>query len=178
MYKRAILNLEIFNGETDRATRIKRKTDSEMARIIDSVATPILALDAHGQILLWNRALVSMFGVKKEDALKLNFMTTFVHEDYLVKAQSVVSTTFQTGEGTANFELKLRYRDGQPQLLLVSASPRKGLSKEVRSVLFVTSSDITKMEENRRNARKAEYTNFLAHEVRNPLAGLDLETLY
>ena len=70
-------------------------------------------------------------------------------------------------------ELKLRYRDGQPHLLL---------SKEVRSVLFVTSNDITKMEENRRNARKveaeAEYTNFLAHEVRNPLAGLDLETQY
>ena len=170
-----MLDLEIFNGESDRAKRIKRKSDSEMARVVDNVASPILALDAQGQILIWNCALVAMFGVEKEEALKMNFMTTFVHVDYLTKAQTVVSTAFEMGEGTSNFELKLCYRDGQPHLLLISATPLKGLSKEVRRVLFVTSNDITNMEENRRNVRKAEaeaeYTNFLAHEVRNPLTG-------
>lgn len=175
MYKRAVLDLEVFNGENERVMTIKRKSDAEMARVVDDVASPMLALDVQGQILIWNRALVIMFGIEKEEALKLNFMTTFVHADYIEKAQSVLNKAFERKVGTLNFELKLRYRDGPSHLLLISATPLKGLSTEVRRVLFVTSNDITKLEETRRSVRKAEaeaeYTNFLAHEVRNPLTG-------
>lgn len=176
LYERSILDLEIFNRAKERASLLKAKADSELARIVDTASTPIFSLDVNANILMWNKRLQELSGYPASEALGMNFLTSFVHTDHASKIQSVLTSAFIRGEGSENFELKLQLRSGETRILLVSSSVRRCVSDEVSSVVFVSSDDITALQEQRRSELKVhaevEYTNFLAHEVRNPLTGI------
>ena len=165
----------MFNRAKERASLLKAKADSELARIVDTASTPIFSLDRNASILMWNKRLQDLSGYKTSEALGMNFLKNFVHPDHVDKIQGVLTSAFEKGEGSVNFELKLQLRNGETRVLLVSSSVRRCLSDEVSSVVFVSSDDITALQEQRRSELKVhaevEYTNFLAHEVRNPLTG-------
>jgi signal transduction histidine kinase len=74
---------------------------------------------------------------------------------------------------TSHIELKLRLKNDEIRILLVSASIRRDAASKITGVIFVCSNDITALQEEQkyqfRIQAEVDFTNFLAHEVRDPL---------
>ncbi|HWW84730.1 MAG TPA: PAS domain S-box protein, partial [Vicinamibacterales bacterium] len=135
-------------GELKRAFDELGKSEAELRTIIDAIPQLIVALDADGQLLSANQAMLDYTGLTKADLGSERFREVFHPEDS-ERLREVREATLSRGV-PFEYERRVRHRDGQFRWFLVQYNPLRDARGEViRWYATGTDIDDRKQEEDR-----------------------------
>lgn len=143
--------------------------------IFESVGSGLVGVDPNGQVTAFNRAAVSITGVRAEDAIDQAWETIFGHGVDLAEVSRAVS---EGSEPAPRYEFRLRRRDGQEVPVGISFWSLRSGTGDVAGLIGVCQdlSSIKQMEQRMRQADRLAAVGRLsanmAHEIRNPLASI------
>lgn len=145
--------------------------------IILNMTNGLIAIDQNGYVTAFNPAASTMLGNQAEETLwqPLHQLTSQCED--LIR---IFNETMTTGKSYAHQEITLRHRDGETRPVSVSTAPLGTGAAGGRSVGVVgvleDLSEIKAMEAERRRldrlAALGEMSAVVAHEIRNPIAGI------
>ncbi len=153
------------------ATRIQDLTADILAGIVDGV----IVSDAHGEVLIWNRAAEEMTGVAATDALGKRIDGLFSENPAVV---GLIEKTFSSGRSYSDYEAELtvKHRPPRPVGLVTSVLTDDDGSP---SGVILTIRDQAGMRDLKERMRRSDRLATLgmiaagiAHEVKNPLVGI------
>jgi formate hydrogenlyase transcriptional activator len=105
------------------------KSEAELRTIIDAIPQLIVALDADGQLLSANQAVLDYTGLTKDDLGSERFREVFHPEDS-ERLRDVREAALARGV-PFEYERRVRHRDGQYRWLLVQYNPLRDARGEV-----------------------------------------------
>ncbi|WP_171017276.1 PAS domain S-box protein [Maribacter sp. ACAM166] len=123
----------------------------DLTLLIETVNAPIFGIDSKGLVNTWNRASEKITGFTKDDVLGKNLVQTYVTEEHRESVKKVLDDAL-LGKETANYQLPLFTKDGQPVLVLLNSSTRRDAKGEITGVLGV-GQDITEQRQASQYAR-------------------------
>jgi len=146
--------------------------EADRRRVLESVAVGMVAVDGQGRVRLVNPAGERLLGCREEDVLNRGV------EDLLGNGAAIVRDSIQRGLAYAHEEIQLARPGVEALPVEMSVSPLRGGEAGVGGAA-VTLSDLRPLKE-REQARRmldrasllAEVAGVVAHEIRNPLAGM------
>jgi PAS domain S-box-containing protein len=163
----------------------------EAKNFLESVAEKagdaISVVDLEGRIIYWNEGAERIYGYGKEEALGKKLSALLSPEDEKSRTEEEQSVRglmvrLRKGEVVPNVEVKRRAKDGREIITSMTISPLKDAEGKVIGVSRICR-DITnlkKAEERLILAERlsclGELTAGVAHELRNPLAGIKINT--
>jgi len=115
--------------------QLERKQHLESLELLDAVfnaaVSAIIAMDAEGKVLVWNKSAVTMFGYEASEAMGTNLHDLIMPEQYRERMQQGLQHFLSTGEGAVLgkvVELTGRRKDNStfPIALSVSGFQRNG----------------------------------------------------
>lgn len=144
--------------------------------IIQNMTNGLIAVDREGFITAFNPAASRMLGYEVDEVL-YRPLQKIIHSDDLVK---IVAEIFTTGQAYAHQEITIRHLDGNLLSVSVSAAPLGPSDTVAESVGVVAVledlSEVKALEAERRRldrlAALGEMSAVVAHEIRNPVAGI------
>ena len=163
----------------------------EAKNFLESVAgkagDAISVVDLEGRIIYWNEGAERIYGYGKEEALGKKLSDLLSPQDEKSRAEEEKSVRglmvrVKKGEVVPNVEVKRRAKDGREIITSMTISPLKdaggkivGASRICRDI-----TNLKKAEERLILAERlsclGELTAGVAHELRNPLAGIKINT--
>jgi PAS domain S-box-containing protein len=161
------------------------ETKNFLESIVEKAGDAISVVDLEGKILYWNEGAERIFGYPKEEAREKNLFALLARKDEKKRAaekifhQELLDRVLK-GESVSQVEVKRRAKDGREILISMTLSPLRNAEGKIVGVSRICR-DITdqkKAEERllltERLSSLGELTAGVAHELRNPLAGIKL----
>merc|ERR1719331_1795107 len=164
---------------------------AELQSLIDTANAPIFGMDVFGNVNEWNNAIVRVTGIARGDIMGKPFVGTLIDDENQEDVQSILSNSLK-GLQSSDYALSLTTKNGDTRQLLLNTSTRRNATNDVIGV-FGVAQDITErrlkdkeLEQQRlstatREARitaETDFNNHMAHEIRNPLSGIDNCSLF
>jgi two-component system sensor histidine kinase PilS (NtrC family) len=143
--------------------------------IFESVGSGLVGVDPNGRVTAFNRAAVSITGVRAEDAVDQAWEAIFGDGVDLAEVRRAVS---EGSEPAPRYEFRLRRHDGQEVPVGISFWSLRSGTGDVAGLIGVCQdlSSIKQMEQRMRQADRLAAVGRLsanmAHEIRNPLASI------
>jgi PAS domain S-box-containing protein len=145
--------------------------------IIQNMSNGLIAIDQDGYITAFNPAASQMLGYRQDEALHRPLTEIIQPSTELIK---IFNETMTTGRSYIHQEITLQHREGQSLPVSASTAPLGGIGWAGRPVGVVgvleDLSEIKAMEAERRRldrlAALGEMSAVVAHEIRNPIAGI------
>jgi PAS domain S-box-containing protein len=163
--------------ELGKAVEDLRGTTQMLQELVQSSPLGIVALDVEGKVTLWNPAMERTFGWKQEEALGNPMLS--VAEGDQEKFKSILARLFG-GESISGMELHLHCKNRVSVYVNASAGPVRDAYAHISGVLMIFA-DITRakvMEQialaQQQLVSLGQMAAGIAHEVRNPLSGLNI----
>ena len=143
--------------------------------IIQNINAGLLALDFHGRIIFANRRAGTLLGISPRDLLRRTFQEFLETE---AQGAQVAGWFRVPGKGVDNVEVHLRRADGKKFIAGLSISPLEDARNQFSGVVLLIH-DLTETYRLRRQVERMERLALLgelaagiAHEIRNPMAGI------
>ncbi len=143
--------------------------------VLASLIEGVVVIDPSRRITLVNRAAEEIVGITSEEAVGRSLDEVFRD---LTEIASLATQTFETGRSFSNNDALLRRSGGETRAIGVMTSVVTGSGGGITGVVAVLR-DLTSVREMEEQVRRAERLSALgvlaagiAHEVRNPLAGV------
>ena len=161
------------------------ETKNFLESIVEKAGDAISVVDLEGKILYWNEGAERIFGYSREEARGKNLFGLLAREDEKKRAAEKIFhrellDRVLRGESIFQVEVKRRTKDGREILVSMTLSPLRNAEGKIVGVSRICR-DITdqkKAEERllltERLSSLGELTAGVAHELRNPLAGIKL----
>ena len=163
------------------------ETKNFLESIVEKAGDAISVVDLEGRILYWNEGAERIYGYSKEEARGKDLVDLLSLGDEKAKSEEEKSlqgfmTRVLGGESVSQVEVKRRAKDGREILTSMTMSPLRNAEGRIVGISRICR-DITqqkKAEERllltERLSSLGELTAGVAHELRNPLAGIKLNT--
>eukprot|EP00927_Polykrikos_kofoidii_P021762 TRINITY_DN20509_c0_g1_i3.p1 TRINITY_DN20509_c0_g1~~TRINITY_DN20509_c0_g1_i3.p1 ORF type:complete len:2831 (-),score=586.96 TRINITY_DN20509_c0_g1_i3:233-7462(-) len=159
-----------LNEQRNEALRIA----DDLGRIIETANAPIFGVDVQGSVTEWNQRIAELSGFQKEEVLGQSVVRTCITESYRASVGHVLLKALN-GEQTASFELPLVKNGEQKAIVLLNATTRRGMKKDVIGVICV-GQDITQIQAmTEEQQRIAEDWARLIDNANAPIFGVDTE---
>jgi len=145
----------------------------------DSMTSALVAVNMKGDVLSFNRAAEELLGFTEAEAMGQPFGALFGPD-----ADALVRAALEHGRTVRREETVLRARDGAPTPVSFTTSLLREDRRSVYGVVatFVDLAPIKRAEEEARRldrlAALGRFTSSVAHEIRNPLAGIGAGVQY
>jgi len=145
----------------------------------DSMTSALVAVNMKGDVLSFNRAAEELLGFTEAEAVGQPFGALFGPD-----ADALVRAALEHGRTVRREETVLRARDGAPTPVSFTTSLLREDRRSVYGVVatFVDLAPIKRAEEEARRldrlAALGRFTSSVAHEIRNPLAGIGAGVQY
>ncbi len=163
------------------------ETKNFLESIVEKAGDAISVVDLKGRILYWNEGAERIYGYTKEEARGKNLADLLALKDEKERPKQErllldLLTRVLGGESVSQVEVKRKSKDGREILTSMTISPLRDAEGKIVGVSRICR-DIThlkKAEERllmtERLSSLGELTAGVAHELRNPLAGIKLNT--
>ncbi|MEN8143041.1 MAG: PAS domain S-box protein [Thermodesulfobacteriota bacterium] len=142
--------------------------------IISSMASGIIVLDGGGRVEKSNPVARQMIGCFEEDDIKGKTLLDFLEKDVVESLMKLEDLA-----GVKRSEIPLVHQDGQRRIIEYMTVSRREDGSELGMGIIINLKDVTdyrkiqaEMEKMNRFSTIAEIASAVAHEVRNPLAGI------
>ncbi len=155
--------------------------------IIDNAGDAITVVDLEGKLIYWNHGAETIYGYRKEEVLGRRPIDFLFPQDEILKAREEkifqrLMAQIWKGEVVANVEVKRQTKRGRDITVSVTLSPLKDASGRIIGVSRICK-DITQMKKaeeklllSERLSCMGEMIAGVAHEIRNPLSGIKINT--
>lgn len=155
--------------------------------IIEKAGDAISVVDLEGKIIYWNEGAEKIYGYRKEEALGRKPLDFLVPPDETLKAKEEkrfngLMAQVWKGEVVSNVEVKRQTKGGREITVSVTLSPLKDASGRIVGASRICK-DITSMKKaeeklllSERLSSMGELIAGVAHEIRNPLSGIKINT--
>ncbi|MDI6809536.1 MAG: ATP-binding protein [Candidatus Eisenbacteria bacterium] len=143
--------------------------------ILNSMAGGLIAVDREGKILIFNRMAEKLTKYRKEELEGRNFTELFRMGE---RGEKIISETLRTGKGALREETFIKGKEQTTFPVSFTASPLRDEDDEIYGAIitFMDLRPIKSMEERIRQldnlAALGRFASSVAHEIRNPLAGI------
>lgn len=155
--------------------------------IIDKAGDAITVVDREGKLIYWNEGAEKIYGYRKEEVLGRNPLDFLFPQDETLKAREQkwfhgLMAQVWKGAVVSNVEVKRQTKGGREITVSVTISPLKDASGEIVGASRICK-DITQMKKaeeklllSERLSSMGELIAGVAHEIRNPLSGIKINT--
>ena len=171
-------------GPDDRAAQARTTSYRELAAtlsrvagksdiVLNAIGDGVMALDADGMIELINPAAQRLVGWGDEDALGLSYQSVLklidAKNDPITNDTDPIAAVLADNQPLTTDRLRLVTSSGKTPIISLVISP---VSSEPGSGVIVVFRDVTK--EKAEERQKAEFISTASHEMRTPVASIDL----
>ena len=163
------------------------ETKNFLESIVEKAGDAISVVDLGGKILYWNEGAEKIYGYKKEEVMGKKLSQFLYPKDEKLRAEEEklmdpLMARVRKGEVVPNVEVKRQTKDAREIITSMTISPLKDSEGRIIGASRICK-DIThlkKAEERLALAERlsslGELTAGVAHELRNPLAGIKINT--
>jgi PAS domain S-box-containing protein len=167
-----------FELELHARNKELESTRDYLASIIRDSAEGIVTLDPDDRITSWNRAAERIFGWRSEEVVGMDVGRMIPDDPTIVEERRQVGGRLRAGETVRDHETTRIRKDGKPIAVRISWSPLRDASGRHLGAMGIVLDVSAQREmqarlvERERLAAVGEMAAHVAHEVRNPLAGI------
>ncbi len=163
------------------------ETKNFLESVIEKAGDAISVIDLEGKILYWNEGAERIYGYRKEEVLGKALPDLLYPRDPKARKEEEeilagVMARVKIGEVVSNLEVKRLTKDGREIMTTMTTSPLKDAEGRIIGASRICR-DITSMKKAEERLTLAERLSSLgeltagvAHELRNPLAGIKINT--
>ena len=163
------------------------ETKNFLESIVEKAGDAISVVDLEGKVLYWNEGAERIYGYKKEEVMGKRIAELLYPRDETARGKEEqlmkgYMEQVQKGEVASNVEVKRQTKDGKEIITSMTISPLKDAEGKIIGASRICK-DITQLKraEERltlaeRLSSLGELTAGVAHELRNPLAGIKINT--
>lgn len=163
------------------------ETKNFLESIVENAGDAISVIDLEGKVIYWNKGAERIYGYKKEEVLGKNFLQfLYINDEGLRREEECLMARLRKklleGEVIPNIEIKRRTKDGRVIITSMTISPLRDAEDRIIGFLRICK-DITQMKKAEERLLLTERLSSLgvltagvAHELRNPLAGIKINT--
>ncbi|MBM4340939.1 MAG: PAS domain S-box protein [Deltaproteobacteria bacterium] len=163
------------------------ETKNFLESIVEKAGDAISVVDLEGKAIYWNEGAEQIYGFKKEEVLGKKLSEFLYPRDKKLREEEVklmeaVMGRVKRGEVVANMEVKRQTKEGKEIITSMTLSPLRDAEGKVIGASRICK-DITQLKKAEERLTLAERLTSLgeisagvAHELRNPLAGIKINT--
>lgn len=144
--------------------------------IIQNMTNGLIAVDNHDQVTAFNPAAADMLGYAVDEVLRQPLQSMTSHPNTLA---DIIQATRDSGVTQPRREITIQHRDGHHLPISISTAPLMGENQTTGAGVVSVIEDLSEIKaleaERRRLDRLAalgEMSAVVAHEIRNPIAGI------
>ncbi len=156
-----------------------RRSERFREHVLDSMPSALVAVNMQGEVLTFNHAAEALLGWNGDDALGEGVGVVLGGD-----GEEIMRATLEHGREVVRETLMLRAQDGTPVPVSLTTSLLRNDRRAVYGAIatFIDLTPLRRAEEHARRldrlAALGRFTSSVAHEIRNPLAGIGAGVQY
>ncbi|MFH1995080.1 MAG: ATP-binding protein [Nitrospinota bacterium] len=158
--------LRVKNVELDRHSKY-------METILENIATGVVSIDRHGKVTTINRAAAEILGLKGDDVKWMLYRNVF-DAAYLNPMRTIIKEMSEANQENLEKQIKVTV-GGKSVTLLVNVTVLRKQDGEYIGMVVVFD-DLTELIKAQKTATWREVAQGIAHEIKNPLTPIKLNT--